>query len=189
MIAVRRADLAAAAVDAVLRPVTAEWTAPNPAMRRLELAAGPDVEARCRDLGDLPVGSAVVTPAGDLAATYLIHVVIRSWDQPSSPGVVQRALRNGLRRVGEWGVRTLALPPLGTGAGNLDAEESADLMVPILVEYLRTASPAPHVEIVVDSEYEHDAFTGALRRNGIEAAVPPTADDPSAIGNPEAGST
>ena len=188
MIAVRLADLAGAEVDAVLRPVTAEWTAPTPAMRRVELAAGPEVEARCQDLGELPVGSAVVTPAGSLPAQYLIHVVIRSLEQPSTPGVVQRALRNGLRRVAEWGMASLALPPLGTGAGNLDAEESAELMVPILLEYLRTADPVPRVEVHVDSEYERDAFLGELRRHG-HAGDPAAPADPSAIGNPEAGST
>lgn len=186
MIIVRRGDLAATAVEAVIRPVTAEWTAPNPMLRRLEVAAGPAVEAHCRELGELPVGAAVVTPAGDLAATYLVHVVIRSFEQPTTPGLVARALRNSLRRLGEWGVRSAALPPIGTGAGNLDAEQSAEVMVPILLEYLRTEDPAAHLEIVVDTAWDHDAFLAELRRNGV-AGEGPEAPGPSASGNPDAG--
>lgn len=184
MITVRRADLAAAAVEAVIRPVTAEWMAPNPVLRRLELAAGPAVEAHCRELGELPVGSAVVTPAGDLAATYLIHVVIRSAEQPTTAALVARALRNGLRRIGEWGIRSVALPPLGTGAGNLDAEQSAEVMVPILLEYLRTEEPAPRLEVAVDTDYERDAFLAELRRHGVIGE--PEGAGPSAHGNPDA---
>lgn len=169
MIDVRLGDLAEARVTAVLRPVSAEWSAVNPAMRRLELAAGPEVESQCRGLGELPVGMAVVTAAGDLPAEFMIHMVVRSIDQPVTRGGVQRALRNGLRRVEEWGCASIALPPVGTGAGNLDAEESAELIVPILLEHLRTIDRALRVEIVVDSEYEHDAFTRELRRHGDDA--------------------
>jgi O-acetyl-ADP-ribose deacetylase (regulator of RNase III) len=182
MISVRLADLAEARETAVLRPVTAEWTATNSTTRRLETVAGPQVEAQCRSLGELPVGSAVVTGAGRLPAEYLIHAVVRSVEQPVSPGGVQRALRNGLRRVAEWGFASLALPPLGTGAGNLDAEESAEVMVPILVEYLRTAERSARIAILVESEYERDAFELALRRNGF-TAVPPSANQ-----NQDAGS-
>jgi len=142
--------------------------APTTAMRRFEQAAGPEVEAACRGVGDLPVGSAVVTQAGNLTASYLIHVAVRSADQPVSRTGVQQALRNGLRRLREWGIKSVGMPPLGTGAGNLDAEESAAVMVPILLEYLRTAEPAPRIEVFVDSEYERDAFLGELRRHGME---------------------
>jgi hypothetical protein len=40
VIRVVQTDLAALEVEAVLRPVSAEWTSITPAMRRLELAAG-----------------------------------------------------------------------------------------------------------------------------------------------------
>jgi serine/threonine-protein kinase len=172
MISVRLADLAEARESAVLRPVTAEWTATNSSMRRLELVAGSEVEAQCRSLGEFPVGSAVVTGAGRLPAEYLIHVVVRSMEQGVTPGGVQRALRNGLRRVAEWGFTSLALPPLGTGAGNLDAEESAEAMVPILVEYLRTEERSARIAILVESEYERDAFEHELRRHGLTEAPP-----------------
>lgn len=165
MIEVRLGDLAEASTVAVLRAVTAEWAATNAAMRRLELAAGAAVEMQCRSLGELPVGSAVVTAAGELPSEFMIHVVVRSIEQPVTARGIQRGLENGLRRVSEWGFASLAIPPLGTGAGNLDAEQSAEAMVPILLEYLGTAEPAPRIEIVVESDYERAAFEGELRRN------------------------
>jgi hypothetical protein len=71
---------------------------------------------------------------------------------------------HGLMRADEWAINELSLPPLGTGAGNLDAEESADLMVPILLEWLRGGSPPREIRIVVDSEYEFEAFDRRLRQ-------------------------
>ena len=166
MIAVVRGALAGTAADAVLRPVTADWTAVNPAMRRLELEAGPDVERQCRSLGEVPVGAAVVTGAGDLRVQFMVHVVVRSIDTPVTPAGVRKALQAGLRRLEEWGIRRVALPPLGTGAGNLDAEESADLMVPILLEHMETDRDPREIVIVTDSDYEQDAFERRLRLTG-----------------------
>ena len=171
MIVVVRGELAQATTRAVLRPVTAEWAAPTPAMRRLEVAAGADVEAHCQRLGELPVGSAVVTPAGALAADLLIHAVVRSATDPVTPRTVGLALRNGLRRAQEWGVDTLALPPLGTGAGNLDAEDVAALMVPILADRSAEARGLARIEIHVESDYEQDAFEREIAALGDDASA------------------
>jgi O-acetyl-ADP-ribose deacetylase len=160
VIRVVRGELATAAAEAVLRPVAAEWAAVTPAMRRLEVAAGAAVEAQCRALGELPVGSAVITGAGQLPAQFLVHVIVRSIDEPVSAATVRRALENGLRRIGEWGIRSVAMPPLGTGAGNLDAEDAAAVMFDVL----RTRPAELQVEIFVDTEYEHTAFLQWVER-------------------------
>jgi O-acetyl-ADP-ribose deacetylase len=158
VIQVIRGELASSTAEAVLRPVSAEWTAVTPATRRLELAAGVELEKQCRELGELPLGSAVITRAGDLPAQFMIHVVVRSLEEPVTLGVVRRALDNGLRRVAEWGIDRLATAPLGTGAGNLDADDVASIMIPALAGRIREGGPPREVEIYVDSDYEKDVF-------------------------------
>lgn len=162
MIEVRIGELASAAETAILRPVAADWAAVTPATRRLELAAGPAVLEQCARLGELPVGSAVITGAGDLPAEYLVHVAVRSREEPVTPAAVRRGLMNGLRRLSEWAVESVALPPLGTGAGNLDTEQAAELMVPMLREHMRVSEHPTRVVIVVESEYERHAFERLL---------------------------
>jgi O-acetyl-ADP-ribose deacetylase len=163
VIRVLRQELAATGQEAVLRPVAAEWAAVTPAMRRLELAAGPGVEEQCRAVGELPVGSAIITSAGELAARFMVHVVVRSTDEQVSEQGVRRGLQNGIRRLGEWGITAVAMPPLGTGAGNLDPEDSAAVMIPVLQEALLDGSLV-QVDIHVDSEYDQDVFDGTIRR-------------------------
>lgn len=157
MIRILREELAAARQEAVLRPVSAEWTAVTPAMRRMELAAGPTVEAQCQAMGELPVGSAIITGAGDLPARFMVHVVVRSMEERVSGHGVERGLRNGVRRLAEWGIRGVALPPLGTGAGNLDPDDAAAVMLPVLHEAVDVGI-LDTVDIHVESEYELDVF-------------------------------
>ncbi len=164
MIDVALGTLAETPASALLNPVDAQWQAATPVARRVELAAGAELDAQRLALGELPVGSAAITSAGELPAQFLIHVVVRSREEPVSPGGIRRALQNGLRRAVEWGIQDLALPPLGTGAGNLDAEEAAAVMLPVLREHMRAAAHPERVRIVVESPYELEAFRRELAR-------------------------
>jgi O-acetyl-ADP-ribose deacetylase (regulator of RNase III) len=155
-------DVAEADTVAVLRPVAADLSAVDPAARRLELAAGTPVAEHLLRLGDLPVGSAVLTPGGLLFARFIVHAVVRSADEPVTPAGVQRALRNGLRRLDEWAIASVTVVPLGTGAGNLDAEESAQAMIPVLSEHLAASATLSAVTVAVATVYEREVFAAAL---------------------------
>ncbi|MGQ0816094.1 MAG: macro domain-containing protein [Gemmatimonadota bacterium] len=167
MIDVVLADIASIHASAIMHPVSAEWDSVTPAMRRLELAAGPTVAEQCARIGELPIGSAVITSAGDANADFLVHVIVRTVLEPVSESVVQRGLQNGLRRCAEWGVETLALPAIGTGAGNLDAEDVAQLMIPILLDHMAEARFPARAVLVADSAYEQAAFEQLLRYHDL----------------------
>ncbi|HUP87884.1 MAG TPA: macro domain-containing protein [Longimicrobiales bacterium] len=167
MIDVTLADIATVSATAIMHPVSAEWDPVTQAMRRLEIAAGEAVAAQSEKVGELPIGSAVITAAGDLNADFLIHVIVRSVTEPVSEWVVQRGLQNGLRRCVEWGIDRVAVPAIGTGAGNLDAEEVASLMIPIIFDHMNDAQYPTEVLLVADSEYERDAFQQMLRYHDL----------------------
>jgi O-acetyl-ADP-ribose deacetylase (regulator of RNase III) len=164
MIEVVQGDVANLRASAILRPVSAEWDPVSAAARRIEIAAGPQLIEQCQRLGDLPVGSAVLTTAGALDAEYVAHVIVRSVAEQVSESSVYRGLQNALRRCVEWGIETLAMPPLGTGAGNLDIEDAASIMVPVLLEHMKDAEYPASATIVVESEYEYDVFKREITR-------------------------
>ena len=163
MIDVVLADIAQVHATAIVHPVSAEWDPVTPAMRRLELAAGVLPLQECQKIGELPIGSAVITSAGNAQAEFLIHVIVRSVFEQVTESIVQRGLQNALRRCVEWGIEEIATPAIGTGAGNLDPEEAAQLMVPILFDHMAEAKFPARVTIVADTEYERDAFEQVRR--------------------------
>ena len=167
MINVVLADIAGVRANGILHPVSAEWDPVTPAMRRLEIVAGPGVADQCRKIGELPLGSAVITAAGGASADFLVHVIVRSVTEPVSESTVQRGLQNGLRRCAEWGIETLAVPAIGTGAGNLDPEDVAQLMIPILFDHMAEAQFPTTVHLVADSDYERDAFEQMLKYHDL----------------------
>jgi O-acetyl-ADP-ribose deacetylase (regulator of RNase III) len=167
MIDIVLGDIADIHATGIVHPVSAEWDPVTPAMRRLELAAGEAVAQQCAKLGELPIGSAVITSAGALHAEFMIHVIVRSVFEPVTESVVQRGLQNSLRRCAEWGIDKIAVPPIGTGAGNLDPEEVASLMVPVLFDHMRDAEFPSEVILVAESAYERDAFEQIMRYHDL----------------------
>jgi len=141
-----------------VRPIRSDSAPLTAEARDVLVGAGPTVVERLDQMGLLPVGGAFVTPGGALGASFIIHVVTASEEEPETAVTVQRALRNGLRRAAEWGMESLALPPLGLGVGLLEAEDAARAMVEILINHLDEGQPPMLLTIVVTNQYEAEVF-------------------------------
>lgn len=169
MIQVVRGDLTAAGTECILRPVRSDGAAVTAVGRRLEELAGDSVQERLGAQGDSPVGSALLTPAGDVDCSFLIHVVVQSVEEPVTAAALRRGLLNALRRASDFGIESMALPPLGIVAGALEAEEMARAVVETLREHLAQERPPSRFRIVVESEYEESVFRAAAARPPQEA--------------------
>lgn len=164
MIRIVEADVATFQADALVRSVGTDLEACTPMCARVGREAGEELLERVRRGGEVPVGGAILTPGGRLPSSYLLHLVLRSEEEPVSEQSVARALRNGLRQAAEWQVERLAVPPLGTGAGNLDAEISARVMCRVLSEHRQRSEFPKEVVIVVTNAYEAEAFAREVAR-------------------------
>jgi len=162
VIEVRTDDLAFVSADAIARPVDAELRATTPLMRRLEVAGGEGLAKHLRVNEPLAVGSAVVTPAGDLGVELLIHGVVSSDTEPVSRAAVRQAVSGALQRAADFGIEHLALPPFGIGVGNLDVEDAAEVMADVIRRHRQTAKYPTTITVVVETEFEHELFERML---------------------------
>jgi O-acetyl-ADP-ribose deacetylase (regulator of RNase III) len=155
-------DLAFVTADAIVRPATALLEPTTPALRRLEQVGGAAFWSVLQVERELAVGSAVVTTAGDLTAELVIHAIIRSAAEPVSRDSVRRALTAALQRAADWQLAHVAIPPLGTGAGNLSLDDAAGAMAGALAA-LATPIPFPRdVTIVAETDEERRVFEAVL---------------------------
>jgi O-acetyl-ADP-ribose deacetylase len=163
MIDVRVDDLAFYEGEAIARPVNAMLGATTPVMRKLERAAGTAFSDKVRLNQPLPVGAAIVTGAGDLPVELLIHGVVSSDDEPVTRATVRLALMSALQRAVAFQIKKLAIAPFGLGAGNLDIEDAAEIMVDVLSEHLRRSPYPTSVVIIAETELEEQVLLGCLR--------------------------
>ena len=162
MIAVLQGSLVTADVECILRSVGSGLEPLTAIGREVGAAAGEAIDESIEQIGDLPVGGAVITPAGDLTASSIVHVALQSHEEPVSVRGLRKGLVNGLRHACRMGIETMAIPPLGTGPGNLDAEVAADVMFEVLRGHMEDEEYPREVTVMVTTEYELQAFASRL---------------------------
>ncbi len=162
MIQVLVDDLASIKADAIIRPADETLSPTTPAMTRLDERAGPRFADQRRVSSALKAGAAVVTGSGDLAAPFVLHVVIRDPEIPTGRDVVRRALVSAWQRATDWELGTIATPLVGTESGQLSVEEAATL----LAETFPSAGQGfpSELTIVVDEDAERVLVAAILRR-------------------------
>lgn len=155
-------DLAGIRADAVVRAADESLAPVTPAMSRLDERGGPRFAEQRRLISPLKAGAAVVTGSGDLAAPFVLHVVIQDPDSSVGREVVRRALVSAWQRATDWELGIIAAPLVGAGAGQLSLEESATIMA-------ETFPAAPEgcpseLRIVVDHDADRELVEAIVRR-------------------------
>ena len=163
MIEVRVDDLAFYQGEAIARPVNAMLGATTPVMRKLEKAAGAAFIEKTRLRQPLPVGAATVTDAGELPVELLINGVVSSDTEPVTRATVRLALMSVMQRAIAFQIREVALAPFGLGAGNLDIEDSAEVMVEVIQEHMRKSAYPTSVVIIAETDLEAEVIRTCIR--------------------------
>ena len=157
-------DLAFFEGEAIVRPVNERLGATTPLIRRLEQAGGAALARQLQVQQPLAVGSAVVTAAGELGVDFLIHAVVMSDTEPVSRSGVHRATTSALQRATDWQLGRIAIAPLGLGAGHLDVEDAAEVMVDAIGQHLARARFPTAITIVVETPDEMEVFERRVGR-------------------------
>ena len=119
------------------------------------------IEVRVEDLAFYS-GDVIVRPAtATLGATTPL---LRRLELVAGEGV-RRALRSALERVLAWQIAEVAIPPFGLGAGNLDIDESAQLMADELARHLDTGAYPTRVTLVAETPDEALALESVVARS------------------------
>ncbi len=158
----RVTDPVAAGADGLLVSVGSDLEPLTALEGRLVRSGGLELRRPLDALGEMPPGAAVVTPGGDLAVEMVIHVVIRSREEPITERGLVQAVRRGLEQAARWEVERLALPLLGIGAGNLDAEVAAAILIRVYREHRLSHAYPSSLVFLAETTYQEEAVRRAL---------------------------
>jgi len=128
----------------------------------IKRAGGDAIEFAAVRQGPIGLGEAVVTPAGGLAARFVIHAVSLDRDRRTSAVAIEAAVRSAMARAREQGVTSIAFPALGTGVGGYPIDEAAQITLATVRDEL---GRSPAIEVVTF------ALRGAAAYGAFEAAL------------------
>jgi O-acetyl-ADP-ribose deacetylase (regulator of RNase III) len=96
---------------------------------------GLSVQRELVEIGYCEVGSAVITSAGNLPVEKLIHVVGPRWGEGSERGKLANATFECLRLAETNHLKSIAFPPISTGAMGYPLENCATTMLSHIVDF------------------------------------------------------
>lgn len=172
--------------------------------RALLHAAGAAYRDACRKIlaarherGRVQPGDVLVTPAGELSASYVLHAITRDPEGHPLPAdaIVRQACHHVMRLLPLLGCRSVAFPSIGTGYAGFDPVAAAEQMAAVLGRCLLEADESFEVELwLLDRPFNfgsaqafHESFdhflerslaVGLLQKDGAWQLVPP--HDPGA---------
>lgn len=169
-------DICVLEVDAIVNPASPSLWMSTGVGGALKRAGGDPIEFAAVRQGPIPVGSAVVTDAGSLAAKVVIHAVSLDRDRRTSAPAIAGAIRSAMARAREMGASSIAFPALGTGLGGFPLAEAAEITVRTLREELADPAGIEHVILALRGTEAYRAFQRALDAADSAAAPVPVRD-------------
>ncbi len=155
-------DICDLEVDAIVNPANVTLWMATGVGGAIKRAAGDEVEFAAVRLGVQPLGSAVVTAAGRLAAKVVIHAVSLDRDRRTSAETIAAATRSAMARAREIGATSIAFPALGTGVGGFPLDEAARITVAAVRAELSASPSIRHVIFALRGAAAYEAFGRAL---------------------------
>ena len=134
-----------AEVDAIVNPTDLVLSGGGGLDQVIRQAAGREVDRACEEIrenhGGCQTGEAVITPAGDLSAKYLIHTVGPIWigGRIGEPKLLESCHRECLQLAVENGIQSIAFPAISTGNFKYPLEKAAPVALTSVTEFVEHA--------------------------------------------------
>jgi len=124
-------DLTEQQVDAVVNAANEGLVPGGGVCGAIHRRGGPSIAEECRRIGHCPTGGAVVTTAGDLPASFVIHAVGPVWrgGGAGEPELLASAYRSSLEEAVRVGARSVAFPAISTGIYGYPLEAATEVAV------------------------------------------------------------
>ena len=158
-------------VDAIVNPANLTLWMSTGVAGAIKRAGGDEIEYAAIRQAPVPLGGAIVTPAGSLAARAVIHAVSLDRDRRTNGETIDKAVRSAMARARDIRAVSVAFPAMGTGVGGFPLEEAARVTVKAVREELPASPMIEHVIFAMRGAASYQAFEAALAVTDEESAA------------------
>ena len=151
-------DITKLDVDAMVNPANTKLVMGGGVAGAIKRAGGKEIEDEAVRKGPIKIGEAVETKAGRLKARYVIHAPTMDLSFKTDEEKIRLAVKAALKKAKDLGVKSLAIPGMGTGVGGFPEEKAAG----IIVEEIMKEKPSFGITLVDMNKRMVNAFKQAL---------------------------
>jgi O-acetyl-ADP-ribose deacetylase len=164
-IQVLQGDITTEQVDAIVNAANARLAGGGGVDGAIHAAGGPKIMEECRKIGGCPVGQAVLTSGGKLAAGHVIHTVGPVWQGGDhlEDDLLASCYRQCLRLAVEYDLRSISFPSISTGAYGFPIKRAARIALTTTRDYIRDSEALERVRFVCFSSNDLGVYQKTLR--------------------------
>jgi O-acetyl-ADP-ribose deacetylase len=165
-------DLVEQDVDAIVNAANNELVLGGGVAGAIRTRGGPAIQQECNAHGPIRVGEAAITGGGDLPARFVIHAASMGLGGTTTSRALKSSMDHAFRLARENGVRTIAIPAVGTGIARFPIDECATIMAHSLRDALHDGWPPEEVRFVLFGDAARRTFEDAFKaifKAGFEA--------------------
>ena len=162
---IERGDITDWEVDAIVNAANSHLWMGAGVAGAIKRKGGVIIEEEAVRQGPIEVGEAVLTTAGNLAATHVIHAAAMGQDLKTDAQKIAQATRSSLALAEKHKLSSMAFPALGTGVGGFPSAQAAEAMLGAVLEHLKAGTTTlQRIVFVLYQEEAYKAFTDTLTR-------------------------
>ena len=128
----------------------------------ISVRGGRSVQDELEKLGPLKTSEAVVSAAGNLKASFIIHAVGPRFEEDDIEGKLRTTVRNSLKQAEEKGIQRIAFPAMGAGYYGIAPDLCARVMLETIRDHLQGNAGIQEVVICVLDTRQYESFQARL---------------------------
>jgi O-acetyl-ADP-ribose deacetylase (regulator of RNase III) len=166
-----KGDITEMDVDAIVNAANTDLVLGAGVAGAILTKGGPAIQEDCDRVGPVALGETAVTTGGRLKAIYIIHAASMRLGGRASAESLRLAIHNSLQRAEEKGLKSIAIPAIGTGVGGFPVEECARIMLGETLDHLKCRTSLEHIDFVLYDDSAHKIFEETyhqLRTHSLE---------------------
>ena len=165
-----KGDITGLRVDAIVNAANTQLILGSGVAGAIRSRGGPSIQQECNELAPINTGEAVITGAGNLLATYVIHAVgpiYHNFSPEKANELLGDAVLNSLNFFREKNIKSIALPAISAGVYGFPAAKCAEVMMGAAFTYVEKFSdperttPGKIILCLYDQEM-YDIFSTAF---------------------------
>jgi O-acetyl-ADP-ribose deacetylase (regulator of RNase III) len=161
-IELQKGDITKIKADAIVNAANASLMGGGGVDGAIHRAGGKSILEACMEIiqkqGECKTGEAVITTAGNLPATFVIHTVGPIWQLNNSQQAekLSNCYKNSLKLAVENNCKTISFPNISTGVYNYPKKEAAEVAIQTVQSFLTENQTLEKVIFVCfdDENYE-----------------------------------
>ena len=157
-------DITEMETEAIVNAANAKLILGSGVAGAIRRKGGPEIQQECNKIGRTFVGGAVITTAGNLEATYVIHAVGPRIGEGNEDEKLKNATLNSLKLADEKTIKSISFPAISTGVFGFPIQRCAEIMLQTVIDYLKGQTGLGKVVFCLFSQADYEVFANQLKQ-------------------------